>query len=162
ARLADLAEAGLVVGRGRGAVAGDLQHHRARVELVNGVPVEPPLSQRVDPEVGDDHVGPADQIVCDLLTLLAAQVQRHRSLVAGGHLPPQVDPVLGRTLVSPRVAALRVLDVDHLCAEVGHQRARERTGDYVRKLDDLHAGESGQGSHRFDSLFFQWEIDVTV
>ena len=83
-----------------------------------------------------------DQVAGELLARRAVRrSMRHRALVAGGHLPPQVHAALRRAHLAAGIAVARVLDVDHVGAEVGEQGAGQRAGDHVGELDDLEAGE---------------------
>ena len=49
--------------------------------------------------------------------------------------------VLAAAEAAERIAALRVLDLDHFSAEIGQHHAGERSGDHRPELDDAHAFE---------------------
>ena len=134
-RLADLAETGAVALGRVPAEAADLEHDQLRVDGVQRVPVEAPPLERAEPEVRDHDVGPRAQAPGDVLAFGGTEIERHRALVATGHLPPEVDAVLGDAGVASRVAVLLVLDVHDVGPEVGEEAAGHRTGDELGDLD---------------------------
>ena len=115
-----------------------------------------PMPQRSSvpgPEVLDHHVGVGGQGAEDLLALRGREVQRDRLLVAAEHLPPEADAVALRAVGARRVAA-RVLDLDHVGAEVAQHRGGERPGEEGGDVEDLESLESAcrRGSHRASVL----------
>ena len=111
------------------------------LRLVQHLRADAPALQRAGPEVLDHHVGVGGQGAEDLLPLRGREVQRDGPLVAAEHLPPQADAVALGAVAARRVAA-RVLDLDHVGAEVAEHRGGERPGEEGGDVEDLESLES--------------------
>src|SRR5262249_3699647 len=85
-----------------------------------------------------------DELQEELLSTRGRQVERRGQLVAREHLPPQAVAVL-LVAVRPKRIAARMLDLQHLGAEVAEQRRGERAGDDGREIDDPDALERAGG-----------------
>ena len=88
-RLADRAEARLILHRPGLAEAGQAHHHQLGIQRMDGIPAEPQLLQHAGAEVFDQDVGLSDQLAQDLLAVRVLEVERQRLLVARLHEPPQ-------------------------------------------------------------------------
>ena len=98
-------------------------------------------------EVLDQDVGLGRQLAHQRQAGLVLQVDGHRALVAvaavevgGVVLPDAQSPVAGV------VAALGVLHLDHVGAQVGQGLAAQGAGHHARQVEHAHAG---QGLHQF-------------
>ena len=147
-RLADRAEAGP---RGVGTVlaeSGDPGDDQPRVDLPQLLRAESPAFERPGPEVLQQDVALGDEPAHHVLAFRHSQVAGDRLLVASDEWPPQRPPV--RLLPAPlphRIAARRVLDLDHLGAEVAEQLTAERTGEKLSEFDDPNIGERQRQRH---------------
>ena len=90
------------------------------------------------------HVGhePAD----DVLALRQVEVERHELLVPVVDGEPVRAAVLGRAEAPEVVAPAGHLGLDHLGAELGHQRAAERAGDDLGELEHADSVERTGGA----------------
>ena len=112
--------------------------------------VEAVFLQAAELEILDQHVGCRHQLAHCLGAFRRREVDRHRALAAvagmvvGGR---QVLAVLardeGRAPFAGVVAAVGVLDLDHVGAEIGQQLAGPRTCQDAGKLDHADAFERG-------------------
>jgi hypothetical protein len=140
--LADRAVAGLLrVGPGL-SVTGDTDHDEAWIDGAEHVVAQPPLLHRAGAEVLDEDVGPSDEPLDQGLTLRLPGIDLDRLLVAGDHRPPQRLPM--RLLATPfphGVAGTRLLDLDHLGAEIGQQLRAERPCNELPHLEHAKIGE---------------------
>ena len=76
----------------------------------------------------------ADEVEEQLAPARLAQAQRHALLVARIDLPMDADAV--GLPGAQRIAALRVLDLDHLRPEIGKLQTDHVAGDETRHVDD--------------------------
>ena len=149
-RLGDDAEPSQVSHRAGLAVARDAQHDQPRVELGQGLVIEPPLLQRAGAKVLNHDVGLGGQLSHQGLAFGLAQVDGHRLLVSRLDMPPHGGHALGRTPGTQRIAGAGGFDLDHFCAEVGQRLGRERACDQGAQFDDANAGQGpliGFGVH---------------
>ncbi len=152
--VADAPEAGLgAVGAGL-AVAGHAQHHELRVHRAQHVPAEAPAFERAGLEILGQHVGLGDELLQHLDALGRFQVERDRLLVARLRQPDQrVAAFADGAEAAAGIAHLGLLDLDHLGAELRHDRGAVGGGDVGRDVDDADAGErpvvGGGGWHCF-------------
>ena len=90
--------------------------------------------------IDDEHVGPFDELLDDLLGGRRFQVDRHAALVAVGQV--EGIGILRKRLrrdvlpVPPELAAWR-LYFDHVSAEVGQDDGGARTSDEAREVHHL-------------------------
>ena len=133
---------GRTVGVGPGQEALDRHVHEARVRRRERVPPEAEPVERAGGEVVQAHVGRLHQRQERGLALGRLEVERGRALVA-------VEIIIARARArhAPRlVAAVRVLHLDHVGAEIGQDQRRRRPGDDVAELQHLEAGEGEGGA----------------
>ena len=111
------------------------------------VDTEPEAVERVGEEVGEEHVGGADEPEQQLAPLVRAHVEADAALATVRELhrlvhaavgDPQ-DPLAHEAAVA--VAGDGVLDLDDVGAPVGEQRARHGDEEELRELHDAHAVE---------------------
>ena len=104
---------------------------------------DPQLLRLVAAQVRDERVGHADEVLEDAARLGTAEVERERALVAVEALEEErVGPVLVRRDVARDVAADgRVLDLDHVGAEIGELHRPVRAGAELLDRDDANVGE---------------------
>ena len=146
-RLADRAEARLVlVGAGL-AEARQAHHHQARVQRVEDIPAQAELFQYAGAEVLDQDVGIAEQAFQDRLALGVLEIEGQGFLVACLNEPPQRGAFVELAPLAQWVAAVGRLDLDHFGAELGADPRGERAGDQGAELDHLQAGQ------RFGRMF---------
>src|SRR5690606_18467418 len=129
------------VGAGLAEPAGP-QEDQARVALVEPLPAEVPLLEGPGAVVLDRDVDVGEQVERDLLSLGGAEVEGDAVLVAADGPPERAGPggVLGAE-AADGVAAARVLDLDHVGAEVAEEGRRPGAGGGVTEVDDGQAGE---------------------
>ncbi len=140
--LRDQVEAALVGGRAGAAIARDRAIDQAGIDLRQHVVAEPELFERALAEVLDQHVGVAHHPQQHLLALGRLQVERDRALVAVQHQEGRRHAVDARIAIAARiVAAVGLLDLDHVGAEVGQHHAAGRAGHDLGQLEHAHAGE---------------------
>src|SRR5205807_3769380 len=99
-------------------VARDPQDDQPRVGGDELIGAEAPPLERTGPEVLYQHVRRGDQAAEDVGALRLAEIEGDRALVPGEGLPHQWDAI---PLGSPTplvVADLRLLDLDHIGAEL--------------------------------------------
>src|SRR5690606_3414387 len=128
--------------------AGDRAIDQPRVDRLQAVIVEPVLLQAVELEVLDQHVGGGGAPAHRLRAFRRGEIDGDRALapvgrvIIGGRQVLAVRPGYeGRTQFARVVAAVRVLDLDHVRAEVGQHLAGPRTGKDAGELDDADTGE---------------------
>jgi hypothetical protein len=117
----------------------DAGHDQSRVETAEILPAQVPALQCPRPKVLGHHIDARHQLADDVLPFGVMQVEGHDPLVAILHRPPVADIFLRRPHAPHIVAAPGHLDLDHLGAELGHQRAAEWPGDDLRQLQDPNA-----------------------
>ncbi len=101
---------------------------------------EAPALEGAGAEVLDHHVGVAASSRNTSWPSGVREHQRDALLVAAEHLPPQPDAVRAAA-VGARGVAARVLDLDHLGAEVAEQRRGQRAREEGGDVEDLQSGE---------------------
>ncbi|MCY1546341.1 hypothetical protein D9M68_823330 [compost metagenome] len=75
------------------------------------------------------------------------QVQGDGALVAVEHEIGRRDPIdLGIAVLARIVAAVELLDLDDVGAQVGQHHAAGRAGHDLRKFDHAHAGQGAGGA----------------
>src|SRR5439155_21947868 len=142
-RLRDRLEAFETAIRAVGAEALDRGVNGARVEFLHRVVAEPQSLHDAGAEILGDDIAFLDQAAGDFLPLRGLQVDDDAALVA---VEQQEEKAVELGIVAvPQlagaVAALRVLDLDHIGAEPGqHLRAR-RAGLVMGEIDDANAVE---------------------
>jgi hypothetical protein len=99
--------------------------------------------------VGQKHVRPLDQAPQRRGGLRQRQVERNRALAAVVHVEVRGEGEVAREARETRQAvtvelAPRHLDLDHLGAQVGEQRAGRRRRHEARQLDDADSRERGR------------------
>ena len=92
------------------------------------------------PVILEQHVGAGDELEQDRSALVRAQVELNAALAA--IVGDEIRTVLLAAKGPERIAALRMLDLDHLRAEVGQHHARKRSRDHGAQLDHAHALEN--------------------
>ena len=90
-------------------------------------------------EIVDQHVGLLDQVEQDRLAARGAQIEREAALVAV--VGDEMAAIEAAAKIAERIAAFRILDLDHRGAEIGQQHAGERPGDHGGQFDDPYAVE---------------------
>jgi hypothetical protein len=93
------------------------------------------------PEVLDQHVGALDQLLGDRPPLLLAHVDADRALAGVEAGEPDRQSLVGGLPLAREVARRRVLDLDHVGAEVAEHPAGRGSGVHGAELDDLDPGE---------------------
>ena len=161
-RLDEGPESGLAgVGTGL-AVAAHPHHDQVGVAVEQGLGAEPHAFEGAGLEVLDQDPGGRHEVEQDRASGLGSQVERDALLVAGVDLPRAGDA--GGGPFPERIAAGRLLDLDHLGAVVGEHMgdrvARHEAGDVehahpverarsVGPVVEIHAGAgSGSGTPR--------------
>ena len=122
-RLHEAAESGMVGIRAGLPPAGHAHDHQRGIDPQQLVRAEAHLLERSHAEALEEDIGGAHQLAQDLLALLRAQVEGQALLVPRIDLPVGTDALrmVGPGLMpgTQRVALLRVLDLQHLRAEIG-------------------------------------------
>ena len=112
---------------------------RPGLRRCRSVGAEPHRLERSRPKILDQHLCAGDQIGQQFAAARIPEVQRHALLVARIDLPVDADPV--GLPGAQRVAALRVLDLDDLRAEIGELETDHIAGNEPRQIDDAYAVE---------------------
>ena len=123
--------------RARLSVAGESNHDRLLVNVVNVVGAESPPLHRPRTEVLEDDVGVFDQDEGDLATAFGTEIERDTPLVSTQRFPGERFPALG--LLGPladRITGLGMFDHHDIRAEIAHHRRRERTAYHPGHVDD--------------------------
>ena len=128
-RLGERAEAGPPGVRADLAEPGDPGDHQPRVDRVQLGRPEPPALQRARPEVLDQHVGVGEQPAQDRGAVRVGQVEGDARACCGRapSTTARRRPWPGRARGPGRAG--RVLDLDHVGAEVAEERRGERPGE---------------------------------
>ncbi len=136
--LQDVVVAGLLAPRPGHPEARQRAAHDGRVEVLEVVVGDLDLLGHVAAQVAVDRVGLAHEVLEDRAALGGGQVERQRALVAVEDLEEQRVLALGvRGHVAAHVAARRrLLDLDHLGAEVGEVHASPGAGAVLLDGDD--------------------------
>ena len=141
-RLRDRLEALEAAVRPVGAEALDRGVDQPRVQLRQHLVAEPQPVQRAGPEILHQHVGLGDHLPEQLLALLGLQIERQAALVGVQHQEEQAVAVGAVAHVGARdVAALRLLQLDHVGAEEAQDLRAGGTRLVVRHVDDADAGQ---------------------
>ena len=135
-RRADRRVAGPLVERSGLAEGGDARHDQPRVDRVERLPAEPPALQHARPEILEDDVALGDQPSDDVLAFRDVEVEGHELLVPVIDGEPVRAAVFGGPETPEVVAPPRHLGLDHLGAELRHERAAEGAGDDLGELED--------------------------
>ena len=141
-RLGDRLEALESAIRAVGAETLDGGVDQPRIELRQHlVPKTQPI-QRARPEILQQHVGLRDHLLEQRLALIGLQVQRQAALVGVQDQEEQAVAVRLVAHVGARdVAALRLLQLDHVGAEKAEDLRAGRARLVVRHVDDANAGQ---------------------
>ena len=99
------------------------------------LPAETPALEHAGAEVLEDDVAVGDEPAHDVLSLRGVEIERHELLVAVVHGEPVRAVALRRAEAPQVVAAARHLGLDHLGAELGHERAAERAGHHLSQFE---------------------------
>ncbi len=110
--------------------------------------------QRAGTIVLDQHMRGVGELQQQLARLRVAQVQRQALLVARVGLPE--ERLAADLPVAQRIALARVLDLDHLGAEVGQLQRQHVARDEARQVehDDAFKRAGGVGLERGDGRFW--------
>ncbi len=130
--------------------AGNPQNDETRVVPVQNLRPEPHRLERPRTEILDQHLGGGQEFEEQLAPARLAQAHRQALLVARIDLPVHADPV--GLPGAQRVAALRILDLQHLRAEIGELQAHHVAGDQARHVDHPHPVERADRS-RLERFF---------
>ena len=143
-RLADRVEAdarGVGAFRAEGRVGGK---DDARVDRGDGVVVDAHLLEVFVGQVGDHHVGDGDQLLHHLAAGGLHRVQRHAELVAAHLEEHRAFAALGDRRDPAVLAALELLDADHLGAEVAQHGSAEGAGDVPAEIEDANSFQNAR------------------
>src|SRR5918994_3207029 len=125
-----------------GPEAGDGAIDEAGIELLQGFVAETELFQGATPHVLDHDIRIRSERLDPLQTFRVLEVHAYGALVAvDGQKVCRLAPCEGRSPLAGVVAALGVLDLDHVCPEIREHHRRVRTGQDPREIEDLHAFE---------------------
>ena len=146
---------GALVGVGpAGALARAPDIDDARIVRPDVVDVDAQLGDHARELVGEEHVGGRRELGEDVETFVGREVEREALLAPVGVLEQRMD--VGRNVddsagceTAHRVAALDVLDLDHLGAPIGQQRGGRGHERVLRDLE--HAYAVHDCSHRSPS-----------
>ena len=103
------------------------------------LPPEAPLFENAGTEVLEHDVRVPHELAHDVLPPRQVQVERHQLLVAVVDGEPVRLALFGGAEAAQIVAAAGHLGLDHLGAELGHERAAERAGHDLRQLQHADA-----------------------
>ncbi len=142
-RLRHRLEAFVAAVRPVGAEALDRGKDRPRIELLDRVVAEPEPVHDTGAEVLGHDIGLLDQTAGNLLALRALQIDDGAALVAVEQQEKEAVDIRIVAVPQPArpVAALRVLDLDHIGAEPGQHLGAGRARLVVREIDDANAFE---------------------
>ncbi len=121
------------------AESADVAADQPRVHRLQAVVRITEAIEHAGTEVADEHVGAADQRVEGAPAERRAQIDREAALVAV--VAAEMRAVEAAAEAAEGVAAVRVLDLDDVGAEVGEHHPGQRPGDHGRQLDDPDAGK---------------------
>ena len=107
-------------------VAGDAQHHQARVDFLQVFPTHTPALKGAGSKVFNQHIGFLDQLSRQVLPFRFTQIQCHRFFVARLHLPPHRRALLYQAPLPQRVAGAGRFNFDDVGAKVGQCFATKR------------------------------------
>ena len=77
----------------------------------------------------------------ELGALRRGEIERDEALVSGERLEPQSGAVLARAVAARRIDARRMLDLDHVGAEVAEEHSGQRRREERGRFDDSDPGE---------------------
>ena len=132
-------------------------HDQPGVAGSQGVIAHAPLFQGTGAEVLDEDVRLVDEGQGQLPAFRLAQVEGHRALVAPDHGPPGRQALgQGPAPLAHGIALARVLDLDHVRAEVAKDLPAEGPGDEGSHFDDPEVGQGAfHGGIRHVALRFR-------
>ena len=131
--------------------AADRHVDQARVQLAQALGAQPQLVDDAGPEVLDEDVGRADQVVQDREAALLLQVEDEGALAAVDRREARGDAATLGSQPAHDVAARRRLDLDDFGALVRQQHGGDRRRDHRRQLDHpvaVEGAHGGAGYHR--------------
>jgi hypothetical protein len=138
----DAGEAGAVLVRAGLAVAGDAQHHQARVDGCSTSQPRPHFSSVPVRKFSHSTSVFGDQLLEHRDAVGGAQVERDRTLVARLAQPGERVAAARRRAEAPQgVAAVGVFDLQHVGAELAQQGGAKGRRDDGGDIDDAHAGQ---------------------
>ena len=123
------------------AVAGDAHQRQVGIEFGEHVPSEAQLLQSAGPKIFEHDVGLRRKRLGDGKPFVRLEVDRNRLLVARLQIPPQRRAFMQLAPFPQGVALARLLDLDHIGAELRHQPRRERRRDQRAEFEHPNAGE---------------------
>ena len=125
-----------------GAEALDRRVNEARVDFRERLIAEPEPVERARPEILQEHIGLGDDLSEQPLAVIGLQVEGQAALVGVEQQKEQAVAVLDVAHVAARdVAALRLLELDHIGAEKRQDLRTSRPRLVVRHVDDADAGQ---------------------
>ncbi len=136
-----------------GAEAGDRAVDDPGVPGPHVLVAEPVLPQRPRPEVLEQHIGAARQFTGATPVVRVAQIERDGALVAvDGEEVGGLAVRVRRTPGAGVVAALRVLDLDDVRAQVGQEHGGVRRGQHAPEVGDEDAAQRQRDGSGHDVL----------
>jgi hypothetical protein len=155
-RLGERAEARPVLVRTGLAEARHADHGESGRKRAQPLVSEVPALEGAGAEALDQDISPGrlDQAAEQRLPGRLAERQGDRLLVAGKLLPGERNAVLAAPEMAALVAADRVLDLDHLGAEIAEDHGDGRAGDDLPAIDDGDAAER----HPLDVRFLAHDL----
>src|SRR5215471_11665395 len=115
------------------------QDDQPRIAPVQKFRAETHRFERAGAEILDQHLCGVDEVEKQFAPAWFPQAERHALLVTAVDLPMDADAV--GLPGAQRVAALGILDLDHLGAEIGELQADHIARDETRNVDDPHPVE---------------------
>src|SRR5262245_26407634 len=110
--------------------------------LVHAVVVEAVALEHAGPEVLDQHVGALQQFLHHRLALGLGEVERHALLApVEGHEEMAFAGAARARALARVVAAVGILDLDHLGAHVGQDLCAHGSRDHAGEIDDADSAE---------------------
>src|SRR5207302_8680909 len=110
--------------------------HKAGIQLAERRVAELQIGHGPRPKVLHHDIGAADKLAEYLLSLRRFEIERDRALVAIQADEGRAFAVQQGRHMADLVAAVRRLDLDDLCAQVGELHPTERSGHVIAHLQD--------------------------
>ena len=146
--LGEGAEAGPVAVGAVLAEPGDPDQHQAGVEIVQHVPTDAPALQRARAEVLDHHIGLGGQARNTSAPSGSPRYSPMQRLLRDTIFHHSPWPSSGRAVGPEGVAALGVLDLDHVGAVVAEDLGAQGSGQHGGEVDDPQTGQGARGRER--------------
>ena len=114
------------------------QHTIARVDVGEVGVADAQLLGPVSAQVAEDGVGAAHDVLEDRAGLRMREIERDAALVVAERLEEErvLALLVGRHVAAHVAATARILDLDHVGAEVGEMHAAPRAGAVLLDRDD--------------------------